>query len=121
MTCSVLGYGLLPVIALAGLSVVLRLKTFPVVGAVLATAAIAWSTFAAARLFDAKVREKTPPWNTCVTLFTFSHPTLLIAAGSHGAVLAGSLPRRPPLQLLRTHHRLLNTEKRTRVIKKIMR
>lgn len=61
MTCSVLGYGLLPVIALAGLSVVLRLKTFPVVGAVLATAAIAWSTFAAARLFDAKVREKTPP------------------------------------------------------------
>jgi len=63
MTCSVLGYGLLPVIALAGLSVVLRLKTFPVVGAVLATAAIAWSTFAAARLFDAKVREKTPPWN----------------------------------------------------------
>ena len=53
MTCSVLGYGLLPVIALAGLSIVVNLQG--VVGMVLAAVAIVWSTFAAGRLFDSKL------------------------------------------------------------------
>ncbi len=53
MTCSVLGYGLLPVIALAGVSIVFNLQG--VAGMALAAGAIAWSTFAAGRLFDKKL------------------------------------------------------------------
>ena len=60
MTCSVLGYGLLPVIALAGLSIVVNLQG--VVGMVLAAVAIAWATFAAGRLFDAKLALTEQYW-----------------------------------------------------------
>lgn len=47
LTCSVLGYCLLPVICLAGLAVLLRLRN--VWGALLSVVAIAWSTHAATR------------------------------------------------------------------------
>jgi hypothetical protein len=46
-TCSVLGYCLLPVIGLAALGIVIRLKG--VLGLVLACVAIAWSTISATR------------------------------------------------------------------------
>jgi protein YIPF5/7 len=46
-TCSVLGYCLLPVILLAAIGIVLKLKG--VVGLLLACAAIAWSTISATR------------------------------------------------------------------------
>jgi protein YIPF5/7 len=59
-TCSVLGYGLLPVIGLAGLSILLNLKG--PLGLILATVAISWSTFAAVRLFDAKMGLTEVKW-----------------------------------------------------------
>eukprot|EP00428_Durinskia_dybowskii_P062651 CAMPEP_0170390184 /NCGR_PEP_ID=MMETSP0117_2-20130122/19009_1 /TAXON_ID=400756 /ORGANISM="Durinskia baltica, Strain CSIRO CS-38" /LENGTH=229 /DNA_ID=CAMNT_0010646209 /DNA_START=28 /DNA_END=714 /DNA_ORIENTATION=- len=52
-TCSVLGYCLLPVIGLAALGILLSLKG--VLGLVLSAIVIAWSTFAATRLIDAKL------------------------------------------------------------------
>ena len=54
LTCSVLGYCLLPVIALAVVSIVLSLKGF--VGLLLSAGAICWSSFSAVRMFDAKLR-----------------------------------------------------------------
>lgn len=52
-TCSVLGYSLLPVISLAAISIIISLKG--ILGTLLAILAIVWSTYAAARIFDAKL------------------------------------------------------------------
>lgn len=52
-TCSVLGYCLLPVIGLAALSILLSMKG--VLGLILSTIVIAWSTTSATRLIDAKL------------------------------------------------------------------
>jgi len=59
-TCSVLGYCLLPVIVLAGFSIVLSLKG--VLGLILSAIVIAWSTYAATRLFDAKLELTEQYW-----------------------------------------------------------
>jgi len=53
-TCSVLGYCLLPVIALAGIAIVISLKGF--LGVIFSFVTIAWSTASATRLFDAKLQ-----------------------------------------------------------------
>ena len=50
LTCSVLGYCLLPVICLAGVSALLRLQSL--VGLILSLLAIVWSTHAATRLVN---------------------------------------------------------------------
>jgi len=54
LTASVLGYSLLPVVVLAALSIVLNMKGL--LGILLSTVAIAWSTFSALRLLDAKLQ-----------------------------------------------------------------
>ena len=61
--CSVLGYGLVPVIALSGVtlginatSIVTGIQMKGFLGFLLSAAAIAWATFSATRLFDAKMR-----------------------------------------------------------------
>jgi len=54
LTASVLGYSMLPVIILAALSIFLRMKGL--LGILLSTVAIAWSTFSALRLLDAKLQ-----------------------------------------------------------------
>jgi protein YIPF5/7 len=59
-TCSVLGYCLIPVIALAALSIFMRLTGF--FGLLLAVIAIAWATFSAVRLFDAKLQLTEQYW-----------------------------------------------------------
>jgi hypothetical protein len=59
-TCSVLGYCLLPVIGLAGFSVLINLKG--VLGMIFATLAIIWSTSAAVRLFDSKLSLTEQYW-----------------------------------------------------------
>jgi hypothetical protein len=52
-TVSVLGYCMLPVIGLAAVDIVLNLHG--ALGLVLSVASIAWATFAATRMFDAKL------------------------------------------------------------------
>jgi len=47
LTCSVLGYCLLPVIGVAGIAIVVRLKSW--IGTLLSIIAIMWSTHAATR------------------------------------------------------------------------
>ena len=59
-TCSVLGYCLLPVIALASITIFTSLKG--VVGTLLSIAAIVWATFSASRLFDAKLQLTETYW-----------------------------------------------------------
>ena len=61
--CSVLGYGLVPVIVLSGAtlginatSIVTGIHMKGTFGFILSAAAIAWATFSATRLFDAKMR-----------------------------------------------------------------
>lgn len=53
LVCSVLGYCLIPVLGLAGISPLLKLQS--VVGVVLAVLVICWSTHSATRLFHAKL------------------------------------------------------------------
>lgn len=69
ITCSVLGYCLLPIIFLAALSVVLSLKG--TLGLLLALVAIFWSTFSASRLFDAKLQSPEQ-------YYLVSYPTALL-------------------------------------------
>lgn len=52
-TCSVLGYCLIPVISLAIISIIVNLKGL--FGLILSSIAIGWSTYAAARIFHAKL------------------------------------------------------------------
>lgn len=59
-TCSVLGYCLLPVIGLAGVSIVHTLRG--PVGLTLAVLAIAWSTLTSTRLLDAKLHLTEQFW-----------------------------------------------------------
>ena len=59
-TCSVLGYCLIPVIGLAAISIFLSLKGY--VGTILAIITIAWATFAASRIFDAKLQLTEQYW-----------------------------------------------------------
>jgi len=59
-TCSVLGYCLLPVIGLAGISILLSLKG--PIGLSLALIAIIWSTVTSTRLFDAKLHLTEQFW-----------------------------------------------------------
>lgn len=54
LTCSVLGYCLLPVIALAVVSILLSLKGL--LGLLLSASAIGWSSYSAVRMLDAKLR-----------------------------------------------------------------
>jgi hypothetical protein len=54
LTCSVLGYCLIPVCVLAGLDIILPMRN--VFGLVLAAGTVAWSTYSATKLFDAKLR-----------------------------------------------------------------
>jgi len=53
LTCSVLGYCLLPVICLAGIAVVLKLQS--ILGLLLSIIAVIWSSHAATRLFLSKM------------------------------------------------------------------
>lgn len=62
-TASILGYCLLPIIALAGLSIILRMNS--IVGYILAGISIAWCTHSAALMF--------------VTLLTMKDQRLLVA------------------------------------------
>jgi len=59
-TCSVLGYCLLPVIGLAGISIVHNLRG--PVGLTLAVLAIVWSTMTSTRLLDAKLHLTEQFW-----------------------------------------------------------
>lgn len=59
-TCSVLGYGLLPVIGLAVLTIFMSLKG--VLGSVLSVIVILWSTFAVSRILDAKLELTDTFW-----------------------------------------------------------
>ena len=60
LTCSVLGYCLLPVIGLAALNIVLRLNGM--FGLLLSLIFVGWSTYAAARLLDAKLQLSDQYW-----------------------------------------------------------
>jgi len=53
-TCSVLGYSLLPVILLAAVSIVISMRG--VFGLLLSVGAIAWSSYSAVRMLDAKLK-----------------------------------------------------------------
>ena len=53
ITCSVLGYSLLPVVCMAGIAVLLSLQNL--LGVILSAVAIAWATHAATRLFVTKM------------------------------------------------------------------
>ena len=53
MTCSVLGYSLLPVVCMSGLAVVISLQNL--LGVILSAVAIGWATHAATRLFVIKM------------------------------------------------------------------
>lgn len=53
LTCSVLGYCLLPVIGVAGLAILIRLKSW--VGTLLSFVAIVWSTHAATRYISINI------------------------------------------------------------------
>jgi hypothetical protein len=53
-TCSVLGYSLLPVILLAAVSIVISVRGF--FGLLLSVGAIAWSSYSAVRMLDAKLK-----------------------------------------------------------------
>ena len=57
-TCSVLGYSLIPVIGLAAISIFLRGYLQGILGLVLASISIIWSTYSATRIFDAKLELK---------------------------------------------------------------
>lgn len=59
-TCSVLGYCLIPVIALAGLNILFNLQGF--LGSILSLVAIVWSTHASTRLFHAKLGLSDQYW-----------------------------------------------------------
>lgn len=67
--CSVLGYCLIPVIALAALHILLSLKSL--LGVVLSALSIGWSTFAATRIFDAKLHLAEQYW-------LVAYPTMLL-------------------------------------------
>ena len=54
LTCSVLGYCLIPVCVLAGADIILPLRN--VFGLSLAALTVAWSTYSATKLFDSKLR-----------------------------------------------------------------
>ena len=60
LTCSVLGYCLLPVIGLAAINIVIRLNG--IIGLLLSIALIGWSTYAATRLLDAKLNLNDQYW-----------------------------------------------------------
>lgn len=68
-TCSVLGYCLLPVIALAAVHILLSLKN--ALGVVLSVISIGWATLAATRIFDAKLRLTDQYW-------LVAYPTMLL-------------------------------------------
>jgi hypothetical protein len=53
ITCSVLGYSLLPVVCMSGLAVIISLQNL--LGIILSAVAIGWSTHAATRLFVVKM------------------------------------------------------------------
>jgi len=59
-TCSVLGYCLLPVIVLAAFSILINLKGL--LGIMLSSVAIFWSTISATRLIDAKLQLQDLYW-----------------------------------------------------------
>ena len=71
LTCSVLGYCLLPVICLSGLAVILRLQSF--LGMILALIAVMWATHAATRLFVAKMSLE---WKAYY--FLLAYPIMLL-------------------------------------------
>ena len=54
VTCSILGYCLIPVCCLAGIDIVLPLRN--IFGLSLAGLTVAWSTYSATKLFDSKLR-----------------------------------------------------------------
>lgn len=60
VTASVLGYCILPVVALAAFHIVFSLQTF--FGLLLSASAIAWATFSATRLFHAKFHLNDQYW-----------------------------------------------------------
>lgn len=68
-TCSVLGYCLLPVIALAAVHILLSLKNS--LGVVLSLLSIGWATIAATRIFDAKLHLTEQYW-------LLAYPTMLL-------------------------------------------
>jgi hypothetical protein len=70
-TFSVMGYCLLPIVMLSALSVLIDLKG--TVGAVLGVSAIAWCTFAAARIFEAALGLSQHRW-------LIAYPALLFYA-----------------------------------------
>ena len=67
-TCSVLGYCLLHVVVLAFLSIFISMKGF--FGSLLAVIVIAWCTFTATRIFDAKLQLTEQFW-------LVAYPTML--------------------------------------------
>lgn len=77
LTASVLGYSLLPVVFLSVISVLLSMKGF--LGMLLSVFAVAWSTFSAIRMLDAKLKLLDQYWlvvyplvllYSCFTLIT---------------------------------------------------
>ena len=59
-TCSVLGYSLIPVIVLAAVAIIINLQG--IIGTVLSAIVISWSTFAAVKIFDAKLNLTDQYW-----------------------------------------------------------
>ncbi len=68
-TFSLLGYCLLPIVLLSAVSVVLNLKG--TLGAILGLGAIAWCTFAAARIFEAALAMSQQRWLIAYPAFLF--------------------------------------------------
>lgn len=68
-TCSVLGYCLIPVIALAAVSILFSLANL--FGLILAAAAIGWATQAATRMFEAKL-------GMTEQFYLVAYPTMLL-------------------------------------------
>jgi hypothetical protein len=71
ITCSILGYCLLPVIGLAGLAVITRLQSL--IGTALAGVTVAWATHAATRLFVAKLGH-----GAADIYFLIAYPVMLL-------------------------------------------
>jgi len=69
LTCSVLGYCLLPVIGLSVIAIVLNLRG--IIGLILSIGVVIWSTIAATRLLDAKLKLTEQYW-------LFAYPIMLL-------------------------------------------
>jgi Na+/proline symporter len=100
VTCSVLGYCILPIVFLAAVAIVVGLKN--IFGLLLAGVVIAWSTYGATRLVSLRDRM-----NGLVLMIRFVQIVQREIA-LDGTVLAGSVPMHAAIQLFRAHHSVLS-------------